>query len=100
MCSHTALPPACAFTYGIRQSKEALTTNAENFGSKFVLRAPDVRKIVVKTGLVARVVRAAEGKMGRDLDKSTAAVTRRSIAGQLRLLLVRFDRGSRERGPQ
>ena len=59
-----------------------------------------MRKIVVKTGLVARVVRAAEGKMGRDLDKSTAAVTRRSIAGQLRLLLVRFDGGSRERGAQ
>ena len=53
-----------------------------------------MRKIVVKTGLVARVVRAAEGKMGRDLDKSTAAVTRRSIAGQLRLLLVSFDGGS------
>jgi DNA topoisomerase-2 len=72
------------------QSKELLTTSPEAFGSKFILRPADIRKIINHTGLVARVVQAAEGKMGRDLDKSTAAVAKRASSGK-RLLIPKLE---------
>lgn len=72
------------------QSKEALTTHPDKFGSAFALKAASVRKVVSSADLVARIVRTAQGKMGRDLDKSTAAAAKRGGGGR-RLLIPKLE---------
>ena len=72
------------------QSKEALTTPADKFGSAFELKPASIRKVVSNTRLVTRIIRAAEGKMGRDLDKSTAAAVKRGAGGK-RLIIPKLE---------